>query len=577
MSKDDDNLPPTPDEIARKLGDFMKANFGDAVSFSAMPGPFGDSDDNDLGAKIDDSSGDKQPKPRNDGGIFEFGYHPRDIKAHLDRYVIRQDEAKKVLSIAVCDHYNHAKYLHRLKEENDPKARTMEFAKQNVIIVGPTGVGKTYLVKHIAELIGVPFVKADATKFSETGYVGADVDDLVRELVRKADGDVELAEHGIIYIDEIDKIATSDSIGRDVSGRGVQTTLLKLMEETEVPLRNPSDIQSQMQAMFDMQRGSGGGGAGRDSINTRHILFIVSGAFSGLEKIISQRLRTGSIGFAAEARDIPSMDEELFRHVETRDYLEFGFEAEFIGRLPVRVVCEHLSADDLMEIMKSSEGSLIRQYEQEFEAFGIRAKFEDDALRVIAERAAEEKTGARGLMTVCEKLLRNFKFELPGTAVSELTIDAALVEDPAKTLESYREQSAHVTDSKTMAELASFRRSFAESHNVRMSFDNAAVARIEAMSRQLNMSVMQLCEQMFADYQFGLKLIQKNSGQESFVLPVEAVERPDRYLSGLVVKSYRDQGHTDDDDDPVAETSGPVTDTIELPTHADQPSEDDKS
>ena len=565
MSKDDDNPPPTPDEIARKLGDFMKANFGDAVSFSSMPGPFGNSDEHDLRSDSDDTTGGEAPEARNDGGIFEFDYHPRDIKAHLDRYVIRQDEAKKVLSIAVCDHYNHAKYLRRLKQEQDPKARTLEFAKQNVIIVGPTGVGKTYLVKHIAELIGVPFVKADATKFSETGYVGADVDDLVRELVRKADGDVELAEYGIIYIDEIDKIATSGSmIGRDVSGRGVQTTLLKLMEETEVPLRNPSDIQSQMQAMFDMQRGAGGGGAPRDSINTRHILFIVSGAFSGLEKIISQRMRTGSIGFAAETRGAPSMDDELFRHVETHDYLEFGFEAEFIGRLPVRVVCEHLTADDLMEIMKSSEGSLIRQYEQEFEAFGIRAKFEDDALRVIAERAAEEKTGARGLMTVCEKMLRDFKFELPGTAVTELTIDAELVENPAKALAGYREKSAHVTDSKTMAELASFRRRFAECHNVRMSFDNEAVARLEEMSRERNMSVMQLCEQMFSDYQFGLKLIQKNSGQESFVLPVDVVERPDRYLSGLVVKSYRDQGHTHDDEEAA------VAETIELPTSGDE-------
>ncbi len=568
MSKDDDNPPPTPDEIARKLGDFMKANFGDSVSFSAMPGPFGGSDEHDLRSDSNDSAGEDAPEPRNDGGIFEFDYHPRDIKAHLDRYVIRQDEAKKVLSIAVCDHYNHAKYLRRLMQEDAHKARTLEFAKQNVIIVGPTGVGKTYLVKHIAELIGVPFVKADATKFSETGYVGADVDDLVRELVRKADGDVELAEYGIIYIDEIDKIATSGSmIGRDVSGRGVQTTLLKLMEETEVPLRNPSDIQSQMQAMFDMQRG--GAGAPKDSINTRHILFIVSGAFSGLEKIIAQRMRAGSIGFAAETRDVPSMDEELFRHVETHDYLEFGFEAEFIGRLPVRVVCEHLSADDLMEIMKSSEGSLIRQYEQEFEAFGIRAKFEDDALRIIAERAAEEKTGARGLMTVCEKMLRDFKFELPGTSVTELTIDAELVENPLKTLARYLEKSAHVTDSKTMAELASFRRRFAESHNVRMSFDNEAVARIEEMSRERNMSVMQLCEQLFADYQFGLKLIQKNSGQESFVLPVDAVERPDRYLSGLVVKSYRDQGHTDDDDS----TANAVPETIELPPRADGPSE----
>jgi len=166
------------------------------------------------------------------------------------------------LAIAVCDHYNHAKYLKRLEQEDPALARQVEIAKQNVVIVGPTGVGKTYLVKHIADLIGVPFVKADATKFSETGYVGADVDDLIRDLVQKAGGDVELAEYGIVYIDEVDKLATRGSmIGRDVSGRGVQTTLLKLMEETEVPLRNPMDFQGQMQAMFEMGRGAAAGGA----------------------------------------------------------------------------------------------------------------------------------------------------------------------------------------------------------------------------------------------------------------------------------------------------------------------------
>ena len=426
MSKDDDGNMPTPEEITRKLSDFMKANFGETVSFTsnvmpsfgAQPGATDESGD----------GGDSVVEEKRDRSIFEFDYLPRDIKAHLDRYVIRQEEAKKVLSIAVCDHYNHAKYLRRLAKVDPEEARQIEFAKQNVIVVGPTGVGKTYLVKHIAELIGVPFVKADATKFSETGYVGADVDDLVRELVRKADGDVELAEYGIIYIDEVDKIATQGSmIGRDVSGRGVQTTLLKLMEETEVSLRNPNDMQSQMQAMFDMTKGGKSGA--KNTINTRHILFIVSGAFSGLDKIVNRRARQGAIGFAGESREILE-EGELLAHAETQDFIEYGFEAEFIGRLPVRVVCEQLAAPDLFQIMKGSEGSLIRQYEREFEAFGIKVDFRDDALEKISEFAAKEKTGARGLMTVCERLLRNFKFELPGTSVSELIVDGELVNDP---------------------------------------------------------------------------------------------------------------------------------------------------
>ena len=277
---------PDPEEIQRKLSEFLQSNFGNVHVSAFGPGiPPQPVPDESPPDEDDDEPGDG-PGVSFDGEMFEFNYRPRDIKAHLDRFVIRQDEAKKVLSIAVCDHYNHAKNLARLEREEPEKADSIEYSKQNVIVVGPTGVGKTYLIKHIAELIGVPFVKADATKFSETGYVGGDVDDLIRELVRKADGDTNLAQYGIVYIDEIDKLATQgSSMGRDVSGRGVQTALLKLMEETEVPLRNPMDIQSQMQAMFDMQRGQT---PQSDRINTRHILFIVSGAFSGLEKVVTE-------------------------------------------------------------------------------------------------------------------------------------------------------------------------------------------------------------------------------------------------------------------------------------------------
>ncbi|MDP7495584.1 MAG: AAA family ATPase, partial [Roseibacillus sp.] len=248
MSDDDKKGPgtgPTPEELQRGLQEL----FGKMGNVQwTMPG---------MNQEVEDDEPEVSDE-RSADSVFEFNYIPRDIKAHLDRFVIRQDEAKKALSIAVCDHYNHAKYLRSLENEHGKLPEGIELQKQNVIVVGPTGVGKTYLIKHIAELIGVPFVKADATKFSETGYVGGDVDDLVRDLVQKAEGDVELAEFGIIYIDEIDKLATrSEMIGRDVSGRGVQTTLLKLMEETEVPLTNPMDIRSQMKSMMNMQRGGG--------------------------------------------------------------------------------------------------------------------------------------------------------------------------------------------------------------------------------------------------------------------------------------------------------------------------------
>jgi len=370
---------------------------------------------------------DAQERPNHDH-VFVFDKLPRDIKTHLDRFVIQQEEGKKVLSIAVCDHYNHIKHLRTLAAEDAERARTLEYVKQNVILIGPTGVGKTYLVKHIAELIGVPFVKADATKFSETGYVGGDVEDLVRDLVHKADGDVELAQYGIIYIDEIDKIAApAQMVGRDVSGRGVQTTLLKLMEETDVPVRSQNDIQAQLQAALEFQRT--GQRSQPDTVNTRNILFIVSGAFEKLPELIAHRLE------ASPPEGDGRAAAELIRQATTRDFIAYGFEPEFIGRLPVRVVCEQLRVDDFYEIMERSEGSILRQYERAFRAYGIEVTFVESALREIARQAAEEKTGARGLLTVCERILRNFKYELPGSGVKRFTVDGLLIAEPQRVLQ----------------------------------------------------------------------------------------------------------------------------------------------
>lgn len=525
-----DSKPPTPEEISKKLADFMKSNFGSSVVFS----PFQQS----SGATADAEDEDDTPSDGHRGqSIFDFDYLPKDIKKHLDRFVIKQDEAKKVLSLAVCDHYNRAKYLKRLEKESPEKLESVEFAKQNVVILGPTGVGKTYLVKHIADLIGVPFIKADATKFSETGYVGGDVDDLIRDLVRRADGDVGLAEYGIIYIDEIDKLATRDNMmGRDVSGRGVQTALLKLMEETEVPARNPMDIQSQMQALFDMRSGKG---PSKDTINTRHILFIVSGAFTGLGDIISKRIGAASIGFDATPASSKPQSERLFRKVHTEDFIKYGFEAEFVGRLPIRVVCDPLEAADLCEIMENSEGSLIRQYEREFEAYGVQARFERSALEQIAERAAQEKTGARGLMTVCENILRDFKFELAGSGVPELVVDARLVNDPGAVLQELLANRLDSAEEETLREIQSFTRAFEEASGVKLLFTGEAVSEIRTLSDTQKKTPAALCQELFHDYQFGLKLILKNTGRDTFELPADAVRKPDRFLSELVMKSYQ--------------------------------------
>ena len=520
---------PGPEELQRRLQSFLQTAF-------QQPGRAG----------APESAG----APENDAaaadGVFDFSLTPREIKAHLDRFVIKQDEAKKVLSIAVCDHYNHVKFLRERTARGETSP--VEYAKQNVIITGPTGVGKTYLVRRIAELIGVPFVKADATKFSETGYVGGDVEDLVRELVQKADGDTARAEHGIVYIDEIDKIATAGNmIGRDVSGRGVQTALLKLMEETEVSLRNPMDLAGQMQAVMEVQRG---GKPGRPSVNTRSILFIVSGAFPRLREIVEKRRKQAQIGFAAPAERTAGRGWQ--RDVTTADLIEYGMEAEFVGRLPVRVACEELTAADLRKILSESEGSVLRQYERAFLAFGIEAVFEDAALDRIARLAAEEGTGARGLLTVCERLLRDFKFELPGSGVNSLRIDLDLIERPAERLAQLRASGEDERSRILRRSAEEFIERLGQSQGVALRFAPEALDLLVDTAVARQKPVRELCADLFKDYEFGLRLLRRPAAEGPVVLPREAVEAPDKFLSDLVVRAYR---HGPSDEPPAGPAS----------------------
>ncbi len=541
---------PTIEEITREI-EGLQRKYGDRVRIS-MFSPKGLVD-------LDDAPSEEEPDERDKP--FEFNYKPKDIKAYLDRYVIQQDEAKKALAIAICDHYNHVKAC-----EEDPSLLEEDYSKQNIILIGPTGVGKTYLIRTIAKLIGVPFVKADATKFSETGYVGGNVEDLVRDLVTQADGDLKAASYGIIYLDEIDKIASAPNlVGRDVSGRGVQMGLLKLMEETEVDVRAPNDLQAQFQAFIEAQRK---GKPSRKVVNTRHIQFIVSGAFNGLKEVIKKRLRKASVGFSA---DIQSRDEgtDYFQYVTSQDFIECGFEPEFIGRLPVHVACHSLSVDDLFRILKFSEGSIIKQYQRDFKAYGIEVHFSDDGLRAIAEAAEKERTGARGLMTVLERTFRDFKFELPDSGVKAFVVDQDLVTDPQSALARLlRDPHAHLL-AYHRCHVHECVEAFQKQHDIQLEIDDDAAEYLCELAVARGMTPREVCDDLFKDYQHGLALIDRKDRGLIFRVTREVIDDPDRALEDWIRDYYARQeqeagsaaveGATEPGGTPQTPTASPAT------------------
>lgn len=530
MSENEDEKKDSPknpfEEIQRQLQDM----FGSA-NINVMPAGFGfQHPEPDAGGGEPPAD----PPPERDPMdlIRKFFLKPRDIKDDLDRFVIRQDEAKRAMAVAVCDHYNHVR---RCLE--NPELAEKPYMKQNVLLLGPTGVGKTYLLRTLARLIGVPFVKADATKFSETGYVGHDVEDMVRDLVRTADNDVELAKYGIIYIDEVDKIASSGGQGKDVSGKGVQTNLLKLMEETDVNLVSQTDMMGQMQAMMEMQRG---GEAPPRTMSTRHILFIVSGAFTGMGEIIRKRMNTNVIGFTSGSEPGELDEARLLHEAGTRDFVDFGFEPEFIGRLPVRVAFDSLKAPDLLAILQQAEDNILRKYIEDFKGYGIDLNVDEAALGEIAERAEAEKTGARGLMTVLESLLREFKYELPSTAVKEFTLTRETVSDPRAALAELLKEHEHSRRDLHLEEIEAFAVRFGEQHGLRIKFNKKAAEAVAELAEESGRTIHTVCERLFKDYPYGLKLIQNQSGKNSFSITAAMVKNPDKALSDLIMKQYRD-------------------------------------
>ncbi len=508
---------PNPDELRKDMEEFFSHKYGDRVRLgilSAQPEQ----------ARTAEDGTETREVPLD----LKFDYLPKDIKNYLDRFVIQQESAKKVLATAICDHYNHIKRC-------SSQERCKEYAKQNIIMLGPTGVGKTYLVRTIADLIGVPFVKGDATKFSETGYVGGDVEDLVRELVQKADGNVRLAEYGIVYLDEIDKIATpSNVLGRDVSGGGVQRGLLKMMEETEVPLRTPFDLTSQLQAAMEFQSK---GKVSRSVINTKHILFIVSGAFNGLSDIIRKRVGAKTIGFVNRGGTGKELDDYL-PLAKSVDFIEFGFESEFVGRLPVVVACQELSGDDLFRILKHSEGSIVRQSVHACEAYGIELIFTDEGLLRLAELAYQERTGARSLVGVLERTFREFKYQMPHSGVQKLEVTAELVENPDAVLERLMSQSRTAQLNELDTTVNRIASQWSQRVGIEIRLQPEAARLLSQKSLETGENVAEVFARVFKNYEHGLNLIRQTRGINSFEITPDVIRNPDATLDAWIRSHY---------------------------------------
>jgi endopeptidase Clp ATP-binding regulatory subunit ClpX len=585
--KDSDSKVPDQKELEKELNEYLGKKYGDRIRL-VVPMLF---------PKPQTEEVSKEEKGIGEGkGKIHFDLKPEELEAFLNDYIICQEDAKQILATKICTHFNRIKFTKSIKGRD--RYEEVGHIKNNILMVGPTGVGKTYLIKLIAKKIGVSFVKGDATKFSETGYVGGDVEDLVRDLVYEANGDIELAQYGIIYVDEIDKIASSNNlIGPDVSRTGVQRALLKPMEETEVDLKVLHDPISQLEAIEHYRRT---GKREKRTINTKHILFIMSGAFNGLEEIIKKRLNREGIGFGAEIR---SKDEraEYLKQVKAEDLIAYGFESEFIGRLPVTAVFEKLKVDDLYAILKNPNNPIILGKKKDFKSYGIDIQFEEKALYELAVKAYEEKTGARGLVSAVEKVLIKFEKRLPSTDIRKFVVTRVMVEDPGQELEGLLQEPSNPEMLKKFEALLShekmalkesilnreaefkkhygiifrenriaiivnrmiekgydvntvfeeaveiqrqveeFEMDFKRRNGIYLQFSEEAIDRITEILLNEDGKGTALFSRLSKDYEYGLELISNKTGQKEFIITREAVDNSEGYLDRTIREIYRRQ------------------------------------